>query len=285
MDYTPPTIKVACLNMNNYDELYLERFEQMLREATRTTQPVEALLLQEVTYSRRREIRDLLDKYGYPHRHFSEPAQKANNPLKGTSTMVATREHLPTMVSLSLQLTGTDNAQRATLVKVSKNGHDIILASAHLLWGAENSHLRGTQAKILNEAVQRQKMLSRKPIAILGGTLNDLPQSTAVRYLKGLSTIDNTGAFWVDATENTEHYRNTTTTPQGYWGMETAKNWGVEYPELVPPRRTDYLLVEGWVWGKAGNPVNVAPFGLSELPDSGGIPISDRTGWVAEFML
>ena len=93
----------------------------------------------------------------------------------------------------------------------------------------------------------------------MAGDLGAVPESATLRYLTGLGTAAtaagaDAGTYWVDAWDVSGIGPSTTTGPDNPWAARAAQADGVHATGQLPQRRTDYVLVRGWVYGRAGHP-------------------------------
>jgi|GEM_PF-2075481 hypothetical protein len=113
--------------------------------------------------------------------------------------------------------------------------------------------------------------------------LNTLPGSDTNRYLAGQGAGAN-GAytFWTDAfavVGNPEEAPTVATANQ--WAQQTARGVGIEFPEMLPDRRIDYVWTYGWAYGRPGCPVAMQ----RSFTDTTryGYPASDHYGLTVDF--
>jgi endonuclease/exonuclease/phosphatase family metal-dependent hydrolase len=139
------------------------------------------------------------------------------------------------------------------------------VCSAHLSWGAEVEHVRVAQARTLDTYATT----SGTSAQILGGDFNATPESATVRRLTGLDPWAPEGptSYWVDAHRIAGEGSGFTSVVQGnVYGHRTALNGGVLRPELIPPRRIDYLLVRGYAHGRVGSVLAAWSLPLADNP-------------------
>ncbi len=150
----------------------------------------------------------------------------------------------------------------------------LLVISAHLNWGGWNEGERLAQANAINSAVQVYKKrieetYEKDAIIILAGDFNALPESSTIRYLKGLEHVEkNTPAYWVDAWEVAEE-RNSeegyTSSPQeNHLAFRVADTFAIS-PEKIPNRRIDYIFVNGWIYGSAGHIFSCDVIGTTKI--------------------
>jgi endonuclease/exonuclease/phosphatase family metal-dependent hydrolase len=121
------------------------------------------------------------------------------------------------------------------------------------------------------------------PLAILTGDFNTLPGSDTNRYLNGLGAGANGGyTFWTEAFALAGNPEEATTVSAGnHWAQLTARSVGIEFPEMLPDRRIDYVWTYGWAYGRPGCPVAMQ----RSFTDTTryGYPASDHYGLTVDF--
>jgi len=126
-----------------------------------------------------------------------------------------------------------DDAQRV-IVHARTNGLDVF--STHLNWRTWDGALRQRQVAAIDHVVRRVADPGSPLPPIIGGDFNAEPDSTEIRYLAGLASIDGESTYYQDA-----------------WrvagGREPGHTWDNRNTfavlDLEPSRRIDYVLV-GW---------------------------------------
>jgi endonuclease/exonuclease/phosphatase family metal-dependent hydrolase len=144
-------------------------------------------------------------------------------------------------------------------VLAATTGQTLIIVSAHLAWGGDKEGTRLAQMTAIDGRVRA--LVSRyedsSPVAILAGDFNTLPGSDTNRYLAGQGAGTDGGyTFWTEAfavVGNPEEA--TTVAADNHWARQTARGVGIEFPEMLPNRRIDYVWTYGWAYGRPGCPV------------------------------
>ena len=149
------------------------------------------------------------------------------------------------------------------------------IGTTHLDWG---SHAESLRMSHMQEIVGHMQNPSMKDyVTVLAGDFNSLPTSPTVRYLTG-EHIGEPATLWVDAWNVAGDGDGYTSHPANQWAAATAAEVGIPQPRLVPPRRIDYVMVQGFVHGRPGYPVHAYLTGVSK---SSKITPSDHYGvWV-----
>jgi len=133
----------------------------------------------------------------------------------------------------------------------SASGRTITALSAHLTWGDRCGPVRLEEAAVLDEAAAT--LTQPGGFAVLGMDANSTPDSAPIRYLTGADVVDGRSAFWVDAwTAAGDGSAGATTGPENELAAATARRVGLEFPELLPARRIDYLMTRGWRYACPG---------------------------------
>lgn len=269
-------LRVASLNLSNNTAFYNDRVKAVIFEANK--KDVDVLLLQEIAQNEKESIKNLALQAGYEYSYVSPSVVVRQHGSVGSSTGIFSR--YPMVNADEMNLTALTGATRGAYATVEFNGHYIFVLSVHLLRGAENGYIRLKQATLLEETASRQALDRGK--AIVGGTFNDVPDGDSVRYLKGLKASNEIkSAFWIDATDGSDIQDTPTTRYNSLLGRESAENNDIPFPELIPERKVDYLLVRGWVYGSIGMPMNPELFGISHSKE--GLGVSDHYGVLADF--
>lgn len=185
------------------------------------------------------------------------------------------------------------------LVTVAQvEGRPVYIVNAHFSWGSGQEATRLRQAydaSLLGAALFEYGGLSSaretRPVVVLAGDLNSVPESRTIRYLRGLDVdLDNGSTLWLDtwaeaADAGAEAH---TTGDPTYWSQRTFEGVGELYrPENTPRRRIDYIMSLGWAWGNAGAPVSVRRFGTETFddPELGKLTVSDHYGLIADLWM
>lgn len=138
-------------------------------------------------------------------------------------------------------------------------GQTIIIVSAHLAWGGDQEGTRLTQMTAIDHGIRAlmDRYEGRHPVAILAGDFNTLPGSDTNRYLNGQGAGSDGGyTFWTEAFAVAGNPEEAATVAAANpWAQKTARGVGIEFPEMLPDRRIDYVWTYGWAYGRPGCPV------------------------------
>lgn len=204
-----------------------------------------------------------------------------------TSTAVLSR--LPVLHTLQFPMTEVridenDLDVYAGAVLQQRSGRPLLVVSAHLPWGGHREQVR--QAYAAHLVAQIEAVLSELPkdtVTVLAGDFNALADSSTLRWFTGLEPANGAGTFWVDAWVQGEGPGDgATSVPSTHPVLSTgAQVNGITNPLRIPSRRIDYILVRGWVYGRAGDPYDARLVGTHVAED--GLSASDHFGVQVEL--
>ena len=172
----------------------------------------------------------------------------------------------------------------AAAVLRAPNRRLIFVCSVHLPWGAHNEVRRLEHSLALDlQITEIMKTLPADSISILAGDFNTNTYSESLRFLQGQTAYRNKSTFWVDLWAAKGEGPGFTFDPtvNNPNLNETAHRSGIISPDLMPPRRLDFLLLKGWVFGRAGSPLSAGLLG--DKPNSNNDFASDHFGVVGEI--
>lgn len=166
---------------------------------------------------------------------------------------------------------------------VTPAGRDVIVISAHLLWGGLAEPQRLQQADAIDQAVADRFARLDIPV-VLGADMNCVPHSATNRFLTGLEPYQGRVAQWTDVWEAVADGPGVTSSSRNVWARQVATRHGFVDPSAMPDRRIDRVLVRGYAFGRPLSPLQafvldehaLAPF---DLP----FPPSDHWGVVADL--
>lgn len=250
-------LRVTTLNINHHPA-ELERRTGLACDELGALRP-QILCLQEVTFEpdgTSRQLETITAETGLAvvaaqAQHRSEHGHLSGNAILST---------LPRLEGGPIVL-GTPGAplERADYAVLQvPTGQAIIVVSAHLHWGGTMEHKRLAQMTAIDGRVKAlmDRYKDRHPVALLAGDLNTEPDSDTNRYLSGRGAGANGGyTYWTDALTAGDPAEATTVAAGNHWAQATARMVGIEFPELLPDRRIDYVWTYGWAYGKPGCPV------------------------------
>lgn len=295
MSAVRPSLRVASMNLLNSPTRLEERYRILLNELRRVNADV--LCLQEVIVEEQDRLSLLLAQLGYQVKHFggtitSNVVLGSYTATSGCAVFVKTRDvsfeeivFSDAEVGLPVQRFGTIPSVVAT-IDLGKGGGKVVVISSHFAWGLKSEAMRLRQAGVVSDFAE--KVVEENPTAIVlhGADLNAVPESSTVRYLRGLDAdTRDLSTHWVDAWEHvgSPEAEFTSTPALNQWSRSMAmKASGTLFPELVPNRRIDYLMSYGWVYGRRGSPMQFGKFAHQSVR---GLEVSDHAGLFADFLL
>lgn len=251
-------IKIATWNiLHTETEFYEDRLEEIIANM----EDIDVLLIQEALFNDNInmavDIADRLDMHIAITGNTSTYHAEQNKSISGLAIL----SRLPIISSEVILLDEGFVEEAVSAWLVMPSGRELLVVSSHLEWGGPRTYIRAKQAQQINNYVVKQ--LADKPyrsadapVAIWGGDFNATPESLPIQYLIGNHTVDNHGAFWIDAWnvsgDGSEGYTND---PSTVWAAETARNVGIVHTEFIPARRIDYIFVQDWAYGRPGYPI------------------------------
>ena len=172
----------------------------------------------------------------------------------------------------------------AAAVLRTPNNRLVLVCSVHLPWGAHNEIRRLEDLLYIDmQITEIMQSLPAGSISILAGDFNATSTSDSLRFMRGETAFNHKSTFWVDLwTEKGMGSGFTFDPTLNNPNLNvTAHRSGIVSPELMPPRRLDFLLVKGWVFGRAGSPLSANLLG--NKPNSNGDFASDHFGVMGEI--
>ena len=164
------------------------------------------------------------------------------------------------------------------------HGNRVDVISSHFAWGGDNEILRQQQAASIDKYARRIKDSHSDALVIVGGDFNTTPDSDMNRYLDGKTALGVSSTLWVDAYDTVGlPEEEMTSRVDNEFARSTARSVGIRYPELVPPRRIDYIKAFGYTYGKTGSPLLCRRW--ADSTDHDGLTISDHYGLYADFLI
>lgn len=278
-------LRVATLNLLHNPDALRERVEHLITELV--TEDLDFLLLQEVLPPADNEYNALTHlalSLGMPHMNFTYDQSK-------TSGNAIISKHPLTPIVAPHGIVFPDRAP--AIAECYVDGRRVIVMSYHGAWGPDATAARLIQLRIL-DGIARQEFVrggahlnrDTRPVIILGGDFNTLPESQPYRYITGLEQVVEHSTLWVDATGD----QGFTVGERNVLALATAAGMpGAGYrPERQPLRRIDYLFVFEWAYGQAGEPINarrIADTPFTTADGREGMTVSDHYGVMAELWM
>jgi endonuclease/exonuclease/phosphatase family metal-dependent hydrolase len=283
-------IRVATLNLLKEPKLLKERLDLLVD--TLKFEDLDFLCLQEVPGPEAAGfyVGDVLSfKLGMDYKVIGETK-------KGEYGNITLSRHPIAVHELNVKMQTPDVNVPVLVSKSEVDGRAVYIFNAHFKWGAGFEKSRMKEAR--HVSVNAHDIFTRqpgghhrqhRPIILLAGDLNAVPESRTVRYLRGLDLgVEDDSTLWLDAwnecgdPEQSGH----TSGDVNHWSKRTFESVGSIYrPEQTPKRRIDYIMAYEWAWGSAGQPAAARTFGSETFydPELGDLPVSDHKGLIADF--
>lgn len=249
----------------------VEYYEERLEEIVGHMDDVDVLLIQEALF--RDDMNMTVDIANRLDMHIAITGSTKTyhaEPEKGVSGL-AILSRLPILSTETILLEHGFVEEAISAWVRMPSGREMLVISSHLEWGGPKTYVRARQAKeinsfVLKELKDKPYRSGDAPVVVWGGDFNAVPDSLPIQYITGKMPVDNNGTFWIDAWETSgdgsEGYTNVAST---VWAKETALNVGIIHPEVIPPRRIDYIFLYDWAYGRPGYPMNTEIRGNKSL--------------------
>jgi endonuclease/exonuclease/phosphatase family metal-dependent hydrolase len=166
----------------------------------------------------------------------------------------------------------TDEHRSLLLAEVASPHGKLPFFVTHLNWKLHHGCVREAQVAAVAALVKAEAPLSGLP-PVLVGDFNAEPDSTEIRFLRGLHALAGTSTYFADSFGITGEGRGIT--------FDAAHN-PFAAPTHEPPRRIDYVFVRGPDKAARGKPL-AARVVLDEVVD--GICATDHYGVLAEISI
>jgi len=161
----------------------------------------------------------------------------------------------------------------------------LLVGSAHLSWGTGKENVRLSEVLSIENLFKAHTDLDpfrgeNNIIGILCGDLNTEPESSSIRFLKGLGVENHMSTMWTDSwvVGNGE---GITSSSSNLLAGRTAKSVGLGTGNL-PNRRIDYILVRGYAYSRPGEFESSVLVGVTENKD---LACSDHYGILTKILL
>lgn len=276
-------MRVATLNLLHSTEYLEERVEHLIRLLA--DERLDFLCLQEVLSEEAAGfdvIWRISDALGLPYTEYASAG--------GRKDGIATLSRYP----LSKPVEGPVNWGEPFLVTESViGGRGVYVMNMHGAWGRKNAErLRQTlyADELAHEFFGTPVRRETRPVIILAGDLNAVPQAENIRYLLGYDSVGDRSTLWVDAWEVADPDAPSDTSGEpSHLARSTAANFrfGTYRPGVLPRRRIDYIFVYEWAWGQAGYPLSTRRIATETFTASDGeeLTVSDHFGLLTELFM
>lgn len=281
----PKSLKIVTLNVWHFNIERVARAVRIGREIKRLEADV--VLLQEVPFETREGESEFLEiirqEAGMKISHEGIFAEVKDRQGYIYYDGIATLSNLPVIEQgIAHQLPG-EEVHQSSYVVFNDEEQFFTVFNVHGIWGGHLAHKRESQFKSISThaSILEEHYSGNGIFTVLGGDFNTEPDSSVMRYLKGLQGLGESGAYWIDAWELCGEGEGTTSTPHMKLFSETAKSIGNQYPQDTPERRIDYIMTKGWLYGRRGMPLSIDLCFTEE--DKNGYTVSDHYGLVARI--
>lgn len=277
--------RIASLNMLHNDIRRSERMQMLIEELQ--TIDADVLCLQEVRTDGEIDILQTLSdalNMKFFHKGTDSEDVKSGN-MSCNAILSKTQPESNKTIPL-----GVSGAQavflESVMVSLKFNESEIFIMNAHLAWGGHNGWARQHQLELLVRESERVKIKSPDAVIIIAGDLNEIDSAQPLKYMYGESEGHLVkGTYWVDAWKVHGTSENEITVElNNKLALNTAiGNPSSLFPTVVPPRRIDYILSCGWVYGRKGYPLNFSRF--ADIPNVNGYTTSDHYGIYTDILI
>jgi len=276
-------LRVATINLLHNPDALRERVEHLITELV--TEDLDFLLLQEVLNPKKGEYfppTHISAALGMPHVMFTQTDSR----ISGNAII---SKHALDSIGTPPGFPDSQPAAAAATV----NGRRVVVISHHGAWGPHAIGARLTQLRSIDD-LARQMFTDQdlhldaatRPVIVLGGDFNAVPDSAPIRYLTGLDHHLGHSTLWVDAAAHLGVEEHTSGDPVALSVATASGMVGASpRPERRPKRRIDYLFVYEWVYGHAGEPVYCRRIGTAPFTARDGreLTVSDHYGVLAHL--
>lgn len=268
-------MRVASLNILNIQDLMPERLEILIKEL-KQIQP-DILCLQEIITNIDLGIISILsENLGFTCSYVGSDAADLKGENRYANAILTKTPS--TFREIPLGVAGFNHTlPSAIIMEQTFNNITVTVFSAHLAWGGGNMWVRKHQLEIIAREADRLASKNPQQVIILAGDLNEFEDSEAIQYMYGKAAGQiHKGTYWVDAWKLHGTLENKITVSlENKLAANTAEKIGFKMVTAIPDRRIDYIMSHGWVYGKAGYPLNFERF--ADMPVNGLTP-SDHYG-------
>ena len=179
-------------------------------------------------------VAEVLEGRSYHHDFVAASSfQRAGQPELSFGNSVASRWPITGRDELRLPDAGDVETRSALRVTVESPSGPICVTSTHLNWKLHHGCVRERQVVALCDFVRASRPAEGFP-PVLVGDFNAEPDSTEIRYVSGLQSLDGRSVYFVDAWR---------TAGDGGRGLTWSNRNDYARPWFEPDRRLDYVFV------------------------------------------
>lgn len=261
------TVRVASYNLLHKPHNLTVRLNSLKNELLKAEPDV--IGFQETFDGGWNELKELMHTLGYIH-HFKSLNTEIIYPDRTVNTGNAIFSKFPLANPLPLKFPLVEESIPVSRIPdalateiLLPDGKHFQFITHHGVWLALNEKQRYQQAMRLNKFAD--EYVNKGLFTVMVGDFNATENGQTMKYLTG-ETPDTKGefAYWVDAYKlKGSPEDHTTSSPELFWARHTAKETGIIFPEHLPNRRIDYILVHGWVYGRNGCPTSFGRLGVN----------------------
>lgn len=273
-------LRLATLNLLHSNFEAKKRFEMLDAELANINPDI--IHFQEVSFDNHNPyLFNLMNRHGYKYYHKTPDTSSPSG--RGSCNLSVSKTPANFEILEPIKENESNLPLRGVLVMYTKfNNVDVVTFNAHLVWGA-NEHLRFEESKRINNLALKLKSQNPESVIILAGDLNTEDSSDTIRFLTGKSSFENESTKWVDAWEAKGNSQNQITSePLGILSKNTAAEVGIKFPSMIPSRRIDYIMVQGWAYGVNGSPLTFNRFADKYVEN---LSISDHYGIYTDLLI
>lgn len=190
------SLSILSLNIWNYEGPWAERLA-LIRHWIRLLDP-DLIGFQEVLNGESYDqAQELFDGFDY-HLEFAAMMPYWGDNTLDIGNLAASRWAVTDKEVIVLPQGGKADRRVLLAIEVDSPYGEISFNTTHLIAGAHQGWIRERQIKVVGETVIRRRQRAGLPL-ILCGDFNARPESSEIRYLTGLESIDQTSLYLNDA--------------------------------------------------------------------------------------
>lgn len=224
-------IGIMTLNIWNDEGPWAQR-SALIAEQISRLEP-DLIAFQEVLFGGGTDLlEDILQGMDY-HTAFGKALDTGEDGRQGYGNAIASRWEIEDQQVMKLPVLDQVEDRVLLTCRVHSPVGMIWFSSTHLTWELENGHIRERQVQAISESILSRVGPEDFP-AIIAGDFNAVPQSSEIRFMRGLHALEGRSVYFRDAWE--------------FGGGEgPGLTWSRRNPYiprwLAPDRRIDYIFV------------------------------------------
>jgi endonuclease/exonuclease/phosphatase family metal-dependent hydrolase len=261
-------LRVLTLNIWNRQGPWEQRLP-LLRKGIEELEP-DIVGLQEVISNAGQTQADLIAEGLGLHAAFGAAHDLGENVLFGNAILA--RWPISKVKVFQLPTDGTDENRALTYGEVASPHGPVPFFVTHLNWKFHHGFVREHQVMTIAEHIRREAPIEGLP-PVLVGDMNAQPESSEIRFLKGLHSLSGKSFFMADCYEQTGE-------GAGYTFDANKNPYAAVTHEY--PRRIDYVFVRGPDRQARGKPLSSRVV-MTDVVD--GVAPTDHFGVLAEISI